>query len=162
MKAASRQGVCCLRKPFFHEAFPMINIVFATLDCCMTTSTTKIAEDICTKLKLELCINENKVTTNLQDKHLGRLVTCGILTLEVVLTPCICYCIMMINTTSICLNILKTLRMTELMMYLYDNFSLFMRNLASSLTGCTCEHASSHHNGGFFQGNTDLHPMHNS
>ena len=122
----------------------MINIVFATLDCCMTTSTTKIAEDICTKLKLELCINENKVTTNLQDKHLGRLVTCGILTLEVVLTPCICYCIMMINTTSICLNILKTLRMTELMMHMYDICSLFMRNLASSLTGCIWEHASSH------------------
>ena len=29
---------------FFYYS-PMINIVFATLDCCMTTLTTKIAED---------------------------------------------------------------------------------------------------------------------
>ena len=35
----------------------MINIVFATLDCCMTTFTTKIAEEMCTRLMLEFCIH---------------------------------------------------------------------------------------------------------
>ena len=51
------------------DVLPMINIVFATLDCCMTTFTTKIAEDICTRFKLECCTHQIKLIVVMQDEH---------------------------------------------------------------------------------------------
>ena len=48
----------------------MINIVFATLDCCMTTFTTKIAEDIYNRFKLASCTHEIKlIVVVVQDEH---------------------------------------------------------------------------------------------
>ena len=95
----------------------MINIVFATLDCCMTTFTTKIAEDICTRFNVNDVSMKLNLIVDMQDEHLqvGHMWDSDF---KVVLAPCIGCCIMMINTTSICLNILKIPRMTELIMFI--------------------------------------------
>ena len=47
----------------------MINIVFATLDCCMTTFTTKIAEDICTRFNVNDVSMKLNLIVDMQDEH---------------------------------------------------------------------------------------------
>ena len=42
--------VCAVKIESSFYCSPMINIVFATLDCCMTTYTTKIAEEKCRQM----------------------------------------------------------------------------------------------------------------